>query len=218
MPWSNQLSAPAATAMPAGRCLRTRTRYISIIRALLPQHGYRVPSGSAEYLSSGSKASPAGPRALDCRPAACPHAPLDGQLTTPTPRSNTSPSRIRACRAALRPQHRPPHRRAFLAAIDDAQRFHHAHPLEAYLGRCPASAARARRSGAARSPRPATRALLAPDSGRRLDPPPPPPQAEELRTWARASPRAGAGGRGRPRPSHSPASSMRYILVAHNGR
>jgi transposase len=28
--------------------VRTRTRYISIIRALLRQHGYRVPSGSAE--------------------------------------------------------------------------------------------------------------------------------------------------------------------------
>ena len=28
--------------------VRTRTRYISLIRALLRQHGYRVPSGSAE--------------------------------------------------------------------------------------------------------------------------------------------------------------------------
>jgi hypothetical protein len=29
--------------------VRTRTRYISVIRALLRQHGYRVPSGSAEH-------------------------------------------------------------------------------------------------------------------------------------------------------------------------
>jgi hypothetical protein len=28
--------------------VRTRTRYISLIRALLRQRGYRVPSGSAE--------------------------------------------------------------------------------------------------------------------------------------------------------------------------
>src|SRR5262245_66686068 len=28
--------------------VRTRTRYISLIRALLRQHGYRVPSGRAE--------------------------------------------------------------------------------------------------------------------------------------------------------------------------
>src|SRR5678815_4867825 len=28
--------------------VRTRTRYISLVRALLRQHGYRVPSGSAE--------------------------------------------------------------------------------------------------------------------------------------------------------------------------
>ena len=27
--------------------IHTRTRYISVIRALLRQHGYRVPSGSA---------------------------------------------------------------------------------------------------------------------------------------------------------------------------
>ena len=29
--------------------IRTRTRYISIIRALLRLHGYRVPSGSVEH-------------------------------------------------------------------------------------------------------------------------------------------------------------------------
>jgi hypothetical protein len=29
--------------------VRTRTRYISVIRALLRQHGYRVPAGSAEH-------------------------------------------------------------------------------------------------------------------------------------------------------------------------
>jgi hypothetical protein len=28
--------------------VHTRTRYISLIRALLRQHGYRVPSGSAD--------------------------------------------------------------------------------------------------------------------------------------------------------------------------
>jgi transposase len=47
---------------------------------------------------------------------------------------------------------------AFLAAIDDAQRFRHAHQLEAYLGLVPRSTARARPSAGARSPRPAPRA------------------------------------------------------------
>ena len=39
----SQLCIPGA----AGE-LRTRTRYISVIRALLRQHGWRVPTGSAE--------------------------------------------------------------------------------------------------------------------------------------------------------------------------
>ena len=80
--------------------VRTRTRYISIIRALLRQHGYCVPSGSAEHFVHRVQPSP-------CR-AACARsshrcspscAPSMGSSRTPTPRSNTSPSTIRACRA-----------------------------------------------------------------------------------------------------------------------
>jgi transposase len=45
---SPRLSAKSASVSASARpCLRTRTRYISFIRALLRQHGYRVPSGSA---------------------------------------------------------------------------------------------------------------------------------------------------------------------------
>ncbi len=58
--------------------VRTRTRYISLIRALLRQHGYRVPSGSAEAFVHrvGAMALPgrAGPGALADRPAARRHA------------------------------------------------------------------------------------------------------------------------------------------------
>src|SRR6266849_460229 len=36
--------------------VRTRTRYISLIRALLRQHGYRVPSGSAEAFATRVRA------------------------------------------------------------------------------------------------------------------------------------------------------------------
>ena len=92
---------------------------------------------------------------------------------------------------------------AFLAAIDDAQRFRHAHQLEAYLGLVPAehsSGETQRRGAITKAGHSRTRWLLiqaAVSILRRR-----PPQAEELRTWARASPRAGeTGGRGRPRPS-----------------
>jgi transposase len=38
--------------------VHTRTRYISVIRALLRQHGYRVPSGSAEHFIDRVQALP----------------------------------------------------------------------------------------------------------------------------------------------------------------
>ena len=55
--------------------VRTRTRYISIIRALLRQHGYRVPSGECgAFCSPGPTPPPAGPPALGRRATARPHA------------------------------------------------------------------------------------------------------------------------------------------------
>src|SRR3990167_7486678 len=38
--------------------VHTRTRYISVIRALLRQHGYRVPSGSAERFTDRVRSLP----------------------------------------------------------------------------------------------------------------------------------------------------------------
>jgi len=74
---------------------------------------------------------------------------------------------------------------AFLAAIDDAQRFHHAHQLEAYLGLVPrdhSSGETQRRGPITKAGHSRTRWLLiqaAVSILRRR-----PPQAEELRTWA----------------------------------
>jgi transposase len=74
---------------------------------------------------------------------------------------------------------------AFLAGIDDAQRFRHAHQLEAYLGLVP----RAYSSGETQRPGPITKAghsrtrwllIQAAVSILRRRP----PQAEDLRTWA----------------------------------
>ena len=74
---------------------------------------------------------------------------------------------------------------AFLAAIDDAQRFPHAHQLEAYLGLVPreySSGETQRRGAITKAGHSRTRWLLiqaAVSILRRR-----PPQAEELRTWA----------------------------------
>src|SRR5215831_15724634 len=75
---------------------------------------------------------------------------------------------------------------AFLAAIDEAQRFRHAHQLEAYLGLVPreySSGETQRRGAITKAGHSRTRWLLiqAAVSLLRRDP----PQAEHLRTWAR---------------------------------
>ena len=74
---------------------------------------------------------------------------------------------------------------AFLAAIDDAQRFRHAHQLEAYLGLVPGerSSGETQRRGAitkAGHSRPRWLLIQAAVSILRRRP----PQAEDLRTWA----------------------------------
>ena len=74
---------------------------------------------------------------------------------------------------------------AFLAAIDDAQRFRHAHQLEAYLGLVPGeySSGETQRRGAitkAGHSRPRWLLIQAAVSILRRRP----PQADELRTWA----------------------------------
>jgi transposase len=74
---------------------------------------------------------------------------------------------------------------AFIAAIDDAQRFRHAHQLEAYLGLVPreySSGETQRRGAITKAGHSRTRWLLiqaAVSILRRR-----PPQTEELRTWA----------------------------------
>ena len=107
--------------------VRTRTGYISVIRALLRQHGWRcrpaVPRGSAA-LSSPS--APAGPSAFGARPPACGDAP-DQSATGGLGRAD------RGRRAGGRTVPRlqtvlsvgPVTAAAFVATRDDAGRFAH---------------------------------------------------------------------------------------------
>lgn len=134
--------------------VRTRTRYISLIRALLRQHGYCVPSGSAENFIARVQDLPLPGRLLSVV------APLLGLLRPLHRQLAYSDAMIehlavqdpRVPRLRSVPSIGPVTAAAFLAAIDDAQRFRHAHQLEAYLGLVP----RARPNAAAPSPRPAT--------------------------------------------------------------
>ena len=99
--------------------VHTRTRYISVIRALLRQHGYRVPSGSAgTFIDRVQAPAPAGPLALGGRAAARRHAPPQPaarilRCDDRAPRRSGSP-----CAApALGPQHRPRRRRRAVAPL-----------------------------------------------------------------------------------------------------
>jgi transposase len=167
--------------------VRTRTRYISIIRALLRQHGFRVPSGSAEHFVHRVQSLPLPGRLRSVvAPLLALMRPLNAQLTySDATIEHLAVQDPRVLRLRSVPSIGPVTAAAFLAAIDDAQRFRHAHQLEAYLGLVPGerSSGETQRRGAitkAGHSRPRWLLIQAAVSILRRRP----PQAEALRTWA----------------------------------
>jgi transposase len=167
--------------------VRTRTRYIALIRALLRQHGYRVPSGSAEGFLQRVRDLPLPGRLLSVvAPLLAVMRHLNQQLAySDTTLEHLAAQDPRVPRLRSVPCVGPVTAAAFLAAVDDAQRFHHAHQLEAYLGLVPreySSGETQRRGPITKAGHSRTRWLLiqaAVSLLRRH-----PPQAEALRTWA----------------------------------
>ena len=119
--------------------VQTRTRYISLIRALLRQQGYRVPSGSAEGFLQRVQALPLPGRLLSIiAPLLAVMSHVNRQLAySDATIEHLAVQDPRVPRLRSVPSVGPVTAAAFLAAIDDAQRFHHAHQLEAYLGLVP---------------------------------------------------------------------------------
>src|SRR5215813_1399025 len=109
--------------------VRTRTRYISLIRALLRQHGWPVPSGSAEGFPQRVMALPL-PGRLRSEVA-----PLLAVMRHLQPSLAYSDERMRRLQSV--PNVGPVTAAAFVAAIDEASRFHRGHEVEAYLGLVP---------------------------------------------------------------------------------
>jgi transposase len=118
---------------------RTRTRYISLIRALLRQHGYRVPSGSAESFIHRVRGLPLPGRLLSVvAPLLALMCPLNRQLSySDATIEHLAVQDPRVPRLRSVPSVGPVTAAAFIAAIDHAQRFRLAHQLEAYLGLVP---------------------------------------------------------------------------------
>ena len=167
--------------------VRTHTRYLSLIRARLRQHGYRVPSGSAEHFSQRVQRLPLPGRLLSVvAPLLAVMRPLNQQLAySDATIEHLALQDPRVPRLRSVPSIGPVTAAAFLAAIDDVGRFPHAHHLEAYLGLVPreySSGETQRRGPITKAGHSRTRWLLiqaAVSILRRH-----PPEAEELRTWA----------------------------------
>lgn len=168
--------------------VRTRTRYISVIRALLRQQGYRVPSGSAEHFIQRVQGLPLPGRLLSVvAPLLALMRPLNQQLAYCDERiEHLAGQDPRVPRLRSVPCVGPVTAAAFLATIDDVGRFHHAHQLEAYLGLVPreySSGETQRRGPITKAGHSRTRWLLIQAAVSMLHRQP--PQAEDLRTWAR---------------------------------
>ncbi len=119
--------------------VRTRTRSISLIRALLRQHGWRGPTGSAEtfirrvlvWRLPGRLRSEVAPVLAVMRLVNQPLAYSDAiieQVTRPD-------ERVQRLRSV--PSVGPVTAAAFVATLDEVQRFRRAHEVEAYLGLVP---------------------------------------------------------------------------------
>jgi transposase len=167
--------------------VRTRTRYISLIRALLRQHGYRVPSGGAEGFVHrvAAMALPGQLRSL-IAPLLAVMLPLNRQLAySDEVIEHLAAHDPRVQRLRTVPSIGPVTAAAFVATIDDAHRFRHAHQVEAYLGLVPSefsSGDRQRRGPITKAGPGRARWLLiqvAVSILRRR-----PPAAEALWTWA----------------------------------
>jgi transposase len=167
--------------------VRTRTRYIALIRALLRQHGYRVPSGGADAFIARVAAMPLpGPLRSLIAPLLAVMLPLNRQLDySDEVIEHLAAQDPRVKRLRTVPNIGPVTAAAFVATIDDAQRFRHAHQVEAYLGLVPGefSSGDTQRRGPITKAGPGRARWLLIQAAvsilRRR-----PPEAEALRTWA----------------------------------
>jgi len=193
--------------------VRTRTRYISLIRALLRQHGYRVPSGSAEAFPRRVLAMSLPGRLLSqIAPLLAVMRHVNRQLVYSDQvieEITTHDERVQRLRSV--PSIGPVTAAAFVATIDDVRRFRRAHEVEAYLGLVPrelSSGESQRRGRITKAGHARTRWLLihaAVSILRRR-----PPEAEALRTWALHI----AARRGKPMATVALARRLAGILYA----
>ena len=119
--------------------VRTRTRYVAVIKALVRRDGLRLPSGEPERTAAKLAALPLPPALADeLGPLLALLAPLNAQIDAADARlavlGATEPVVARLMTA---PTIGPVTAVAFVATLDDITRFASAHQVEAYLGLTP---------------------------------------------------------------------------------
>jgi transposase len=119
--------------------VRTRTRYISLMRALVRREGFHVASGGAETFARRLVALPL-PAHLkaEVAPLLALLPPLDEQIAS----LNATLQQVakedgEVALLCTVPQVGPVIASAFVAAVDTPQRFASAHPVQAYFGLVP---------------------------------------------------------------------------------
>jgi transposase len=119
--------------------VRTRTRYVAIIKAFVRREGLRIPSGDVEHTVAKLLALPLAPHVhAELAPIVALWAPLDAEIAAADARL-LALAKDHPVVAQLRtmPGIGPVTAIAFVAALDDVTRFHSAHQVQAYLGLVP---------------------------------------------------------------------------------
>lgn len=167
--------------------IRTRTRYVAVIKTLVRGDGLRLPSGNAEHTDRklaalalpGDLTQSLAPLRAVWEPLALEIEAADDRLTA---RAHQDPVVTRLMTA---PSIGPVTAMAFVATLDDVTRFRSAHHVEAYLGLTPreySSGEQQRRGRISKTGNPRMRWLLV-EAGWRIlrtkD-----PAAAALKAWA----------------------------------
>ncbi len=167
--------------------VRTRTRYVAVIKALVRRDGLRLPSGEPEHTAAKLAHLPLPPAlVVELGPLLALLEPLNGQIALADQRLEalgaTDPVVARLMTA---PTIGPVTAVTFVATLDEVGRFASAHQVEAYLGLTPrekSSGEQQRRGRISKTGNSRLRYLLVEAAWRVLRTKN--PAAAALRTWA----------------------------------
>lgn len=119
--------------------VRTRTRYVAIIKAFVRRDGLRLPSGEVERTVDKLATLELSPLlAQELAPLVALFEPLNAAIAAADARlERVAKEQLVVARLSTMPMIGPITALAFAAALDEVSRFHNAHQVAAYLGLVP---------------------------------------------------------------------------------